>query len=62
MCLLTNNPKKIVGLEGYDMVVTSRMSIEVGAVPENLDYLRCKKDRMGHMLDLSKATDIKVKE
>ena len=61
MCLLTNNPKKIVGLEGYDMVVTSRMSIEVGAVPENLDYLRCKKDRMGHMLDLSKATDIKVK-
>ena len=61
MCLLTNNPKKIVGLEGYDMVVTRRMSIEVGAVPENLDYLRCKKDRMGHMLDLSKATDIKVK-
>ena len=61
MCLLTNNPKKIVGLEGYDMEVTRRMSIEVGAVPENLDYLRCKKDRMGHMLDLSKATDIKVK-
>jgi len=61
MCLLTNNPKKIVGLEGYDMVVTRRMSIEVGAVPENLDYLRCKKDRMGHILDLSKATDIKVK-
>lgn len=61
MCLLTNNPKKIVGLEGYDMEVTSRMSIEVGAVPENLDYLRCKKDRMGHMLDLSEATDIKVK-
>ena len=61
MCLLTNNPKKIVGLKGYDMVVTRRMSIEVGAVPENLDYLRCKKDRMGHILDLSKATDIKVK-
>jgi 3,4-dihydroxy 2-butanone 4-phosphate synthase/GTP cyclohydrolase II len=61
MCLLTNNPKKIVGLEGYDMEVTSRQSIEVGAIPENLDYLQCKKDKMGHMLDLSKATDIKVK-
>lgn len=61
MCLLTNNPKKIVGLEGYDMEVTSRQSIEVGAVPENLEYLRCKKDKMGHLLDLSKATDIKVK-
>jgi 3,4-dihydroxy 2-butanone 4-phosphate synthase/GTP cyclohydrolase II len=61
MCLLTNNPKKIVGLEGYDMEVTSRQSIEVGAVPENLEYLRCKKDKMGHLLDLSEATDIKVK-
>jgi len=61
MCLLTNNPKKIVGLEGYDMEVTRRLSIEVGAVPENLEYLRCKKDKMGHLLDLSKATDIKVK-
>jgi 3,4-dihydroxy 2-butanone 4-phosphate synthase/GTP cyclohydrolase II len=61
MCLLTNNPKKIVGLEGYDMEVTSRQSIEVGAVPENLEYLRCKKDKMGHLLDLSQATDIKVK-
>jgi len=61
MRLLTNNPKKIVGLEGYEMEVTSRLSIEVGAVPENLDYLQCKKDKMGHLLDLSKATDIKVK-
>ena len=61
MCLLTNNPKKIVGLEGYDMEVTRRLSIEVGAGPENLEYLRCKKDKMGHLLDLSKATDIKVK-
>lgn len=61
MCLLTNNPKKIVGLEGYDMEVTRRLSIEVGAVPENLEYLRCKKDKMGHLLDLSEATDIKVK-
>jgi 3,4-dihydroxy 2-butanone 4-phosphate synthase/GTP cyclohydrolase II len=52
MCLLTNNPKKIVGLEGYDLEVTSRKSIEIKPVAENLSYLKCKKDRMGHLLDL----------
>ncbi len=52
MCLLTNNPKKIVGLEGYGLEVSSRMAIETEPVPENLAYLRCKKDRMGHLLHL----------
>ncbi|OGQ99963.1 MAG: bifunctional 3,4-dihydroxy-2-butanone 4-phosphate synthase/GTP cyclohydrolase II [Deltaproteobacteria bacterium RIFOXYD12_FULL_50_9] len=52
MQLMTNNPKKIVGLEGYGLEMTSRVSIEVEAVPENLSYLQCKKDKMGHMLDL----------
>jgi 3,4-dihydroxy 2-butanone 4-phosphate synthase/GTP cyclohydrolase II len=61
MCLLTNNPKKIIGLEGYDLEVTSRLPIEVEALPENVDYLRCKKDKMGHLLNLSEASDIKVK-
>ena len=58
MCLLTNNPKKIVGLEGYDLEVTSRKSIEIKPVPENLSYLKCKKDRMGHLLDLPENTKI----
>lgn len=53
MCLLTNNPKKIVGLEGYGLEVTSRKSIEMKPIPENLEYLKCKKDRMGHMLNLN---------
>ena len=35
MCLLTNNPKKIVGLEGYDLEVTRRLPIEIKPVPEN---------------------------
>ena len=58
MRLLTNNPKKIVGLEGYDLEVTSRQSIEIKPVAENLSYLKCKKDRMGHLLDLPEDTKI----
>jgi 3,4-dihydroxy 2-butanone 4-phosphate synthase/GTP cyclohydrolase II len=58
MRLLTNNPKKIVGLEGYDLEVTSRQSIEIKPVAENISYLKCKKDRMGHLLDLPEKTKI----
>jgi 3,4-dihydroxy 2-butanone 4-phosphate synthase/GTP cyclohydrolase II len=57
MCLLTNNPKKIVGLEGYGLQVTKRMPIEMKPHPENLEYLRCKKDKMGHLLDLAGKKD-----
>ena len=52
MKLLTNNPKKIVGLEGYGLKVTGRQPIEVEPVPENLQYLQTKKDKMGHILEL----------
>lgn len=52
MRLMTNNPKKIVGLEGYGLVVVDRLPIEMEPGPENVDYLRCKKDKLGHMLDL----------
>ena len=52
MKLITNNPKKIVGLEGYGLEVTDRMSIEIEPDSENLKYLQCKKDKLGHMLDL----------
>ena len=48
--LLTNNPKKIVGLEGYGLSVVDRVPIEVGPGDENLDYLRAKRDKMGHIL------------
>ena len=58
MCLLTNNPKKIVGLEGYDLEVTRRQSIEIKPVAENLSYLKCKKDKMGHLLDLPENTEL----
>ena len=47
---LTNNPKKIVGLEGYGLHVVERVPIEVDPGPDNLNYLKVKRDKMGHML------------
>ncbi|MGV1099249.1 bifunctional 3,4-dihydroxy-2-butanone-4-phosphate synthase/GTP cyclohydrolase II [Thiovibrio sp. JS02] len=52
MRLITNNPKKIVGLEGYGLQVTGRLPIEMEAEPENINYLKTKKDKLGHMLEL----------
>jgi 3,4-dihydroxy 2-butanone 4-phosphate synthase / GTP cyclohydrolase II len=48
--LLTNNPKKIVGLEGYGLTVTDQVPIEPAPGEHNRDYLRAKKERLGHML------------
>jgi 3,4-dihydroxy 2-butanone 4-phosphate synthase/GTP cyclohydrolase II len=48
--LLTNNPKKIVGLEGYGLRVTDQLPIEHPATDYNRDYLKAKKDRLGHLL------------
>ena len=48
--LLTNNPKKIVGLEGFDLEVVERCSIEIEPNLINRDYLITKKEKMGHML------------
>ena len=48
--LLTNNPKKIVGLEGYGLTVTDQVPIEHPPGEHNLDYLRAKAAKMGHLL------------
>jgi 3,4-dihydroxy 2-butanone 4-phosphate synthase/GTP cyclohydrolase II len=50
MRLLTNNPEKRAGLEGYGLRVTGRVPLPVRAVPESLRYLTTKRDRMGHDL------------
>ncbi len=50
MRLLTNNPAKRVGLEGYGLTVVDRVALSVWPNPENLRYLRTKRDRMGHEL------------
>ena len=48
--LLTNNPKKVVGLTGLGVEIVDRVEIEVPPNDENLDYLETKKTRMGHFL------------
>ncbi len=48
--LLTNNPRKIVGLEGYGLRVVERVPIEVAPRPENARYLETKRDKLGHLL------------
>jgi 3,4-dihydroxy 2-butanone 4-phosphate synthase/GTP cyclohydrolase II len=51
MRLLTNNPAKRAGLEGYGLTIVGREGLAVYAHPENVRYLRTKRDRMGHLLD-----------
>ena len=48
--LLTNNPKKIIGLEGYNMEIIEQLPLSVPSNPHNEKYLQTKKDRMGHTL------------
>ncbi|MDQ6914931.1 MAG: bifunctional 3,4-dihydroxy-2-butanone-4-phosphate synthase/GTP cyclohydrolase II [Actinomycetota bacterium] len=48
--ILTNNPRKIVGMEGYGLTVSDQVPIESVPNPHNEDYLRAKRDRLGHKL------------
>jgi len=50
MRLITNNPKKIIGLEGYGLEVTGRVPIEIEPRPENLKYLLTKCQKLGHLM------------
>ncbi len=52
MRLMTNNPKKIIGLEGYGLEITERVPLELEPCAFNADYLKTKKEKLGHMLHL----------
>lgn len=49
--LMTNNPKKVIGLEGYGLEVIERVPIEVEPNSYNLNYLKTKKEKLGHLFD-----------
>ncbi|MEO8292126.1 MAG: bifunctional 3,4-dihydroxy-2-butanone-4-phosphate synthase/GTP cyclohydrolase II [Actinomycetota bacterium] len=51
MRLLTNNPHKRAGLEGHGLTIDERLPIETEPTPQNLEYLRTKREKMGHLLE-----------
>ena len=59
MILMTNNPRKCYGIEGYDLEIVDRRPIEMIPTTENIHYLRTKRDKLGHILtkiDVEDAT------
>jgi 3,4-dihydroxy 2-butanone 4-phosphate synthase/GTP cyclohydrolase II len=50
MCLLTNNPKKMIGLQGYGLEVVERVAIQSEPTRDNIMYLKTKQEKLGHML------------
>jgi 3,4-dihydroxy 2-butanone 4-phosphate synthase/GTP cyclohydrolase II len=50
ICLLTNNPRKVVGLEGYGLEIVKQLPIKIRANPHNEKYLRTKREKLGHLL------------
>ena len=49
--LMTNNPRKIIGLEGYGLEVVERVPIEISPGKDNARYLSTKKEKLGHLLE-----------
>ncbi len=52
--LLTNNPKKVIGLQGYGLEIVERVPIQVEPTKHNARYLETKRDKLGHLLDFTK--------
>ncbi len=55
MRLMSNNPRKFHALSGYGLKIVERVPIEIPPARENLDYLRTKKEKMGHLLNLEES-------
>ena len=52
MRMITNNPGKRAGIEGYGITIVERVSLEIVPNAKNLEYLRTKKEKLGHVLHL----------
>jgi 3,4-dihydroxy 2-butanone 4-phosphate synthase/GTP cyclohydrolase II len=50
--LITNNPRKIVGLDGYGLKITKRVPLHIAPNPNNARYLKTKRRKLGHILDI----------
>jgi len=57
--LLTNNPRKVIGLEGYGLEVVETVQLRMAPNPYNERYMRTKRDKMGHLLDETETTVIR---
>jgi 3,4-dihydroxy 2-butanone 4-phosphate synthase/GTP cyclohydrolase II len=57
MRLLTNNPKKIVGLEGYGLEIVERLPLEIEPNEVNRHYLETKRDKLGHMIEMASGNE-----
>jgi 3,4-dihydroxy 2-butanone 4-phosphate synthase/GTP cyclohydrolase II len=55
MRLMTNNPQKYGGLDGYGLQIVERVPLHVAPTSENIAYLRTKQDKLGHLLDLEQG-------
>ena len=62
MRLLTNNPEKRAGLEGHGLAITERIPLQTHPTPQNVGYLRAKREKLGHLLDLPDADGPAVDE
>ncbi len=60
MRLLTNNPDKRAGLEGYGLAIDERIPLLGRQTPENIDYLRTKREKMGHLLEVPDVPEANV--
>jgi 3,4-dihydroxy 2-butanone 4-phosphate synthase/GTP cyclohydrolase II len=57
MRLMTNNPKKYGGIDGYGLEIVERVPVHTVPTDENIAYLRAKQDKLGHMLGLDPDRD-----
>jgi 3,4-dihydroxy 2-butanone 4-phosphate synthase/GTP cyclohydrolase II len=56
--LITNNPRKVVGLQAYDLKVSDRIPLQTRPNRHNARYLETKRDKLGHLIDIAGSTDI----